>query len=404
METKEKIFGIEKSLLEWVESHLLWFALAAVTALSILSRISLHDFVSLDCAGALIPWYELIAENGLREQVGNYNLAYQFLIWLMTKLPIDAVAAYKLVSCIFDFLLAFGVGWLTYCLTTEHRQWKAFAAYGAVLLSPIVILNSAAWAQCDSIYTCFAVFAILSLLKERYVMAMIFFGLSFAFKLQAIFLLPLLLFLYFVRKNFSILYFLLIPLIVVATCIPTLFWGRNLVEVLSIYLQQTNEFPQMILTYPSVWTFLVDGDSLEHFLDMKYVAILSAFAALLGWILVWIKKKVHTRGIHLVMMAFLLVYTCVLLLPSMHDRYGYVYEILAIVLAVCLPKTIPLCAALIGLSLCTYNKFLFRAMPVELFWLTVINLIVYFVYAWIFWKEMSREACSSETLTDEQIQ
>ena len=85
-------------------------------------------------------------------------------------------------------------------------------------------------------------------------------------------------------------------------------------------------------------------------------------------------------------MAFLLIYTCVLFLPSMHERYGYLYEILAILLAVLIPKTIPLCVGLLCVSLNTYGAFLF-GIPIQLPLLSCVNIAVYMAYIFIFKRE-----------------
>ena len=79
-----------------------------------------------------------------------------------------------------------------------------------------------------------------------------------------------------------------------------------------------------------------------------------------------------------------------LFLPAMHERYGYPYEILAIILAVLQPKTIPLCAGLVGISLCTYGSYLFDTETFSLVTLSVANLLVYGGYVLILNRQMEK--------------
>ena len=181
---------IEKKILAWVDGNLPLIALAVFTLMGIGMRMPLMDVISDDSRFFLLPWYNQIQENGLGVQVGNYNFLYQMLIFLLTKLPLEPLHAYKFLSILFDYLLAAGVGLLAAQIAKEGRLWKAVLAYGAALLSPIVVLNSAAWAQCDSIFCCFAIFALLALAREKWSLSMILMGLAFSFKLQAVFILP----------------------------------------------------------------------------------------------------------------------------------------------------------------------------------------------------------------------
>ena len=57
--------------------------------------------------------------------------------------------------------------------------------------------------------------------------------------------------------------------------------------------------------------------------------------------------------------AFILAYTCVFFLPKMHERYGYLYEILAILIAFVDRKTIIPCVVLNMVSLITYSLYLY---------------------------------------------
>lgn len=374
------MLNIEKKILAWIEDHLILFVILAFTAAGVAVRIPLMDFVSDDSRFFLLPWYQQIRENGIGSQVGNYNLVYQMLIYLMTKLPMEPVHAYKILSIVFDYLLALAGALLVWRAVREDKLWKCIYAYGAILLSPIVFLNSAAWAQCDGIYVFFAVAALIALLRDKARLAMIMLGLSFSFKLQAVFMLPLVLFVYYRKRKFSILEFLWIPLTMCVTALPAVFFGRSPFETFSIYGNQTVEYEWMSANYPSIWLLLTAERNPAHFALMQLPAILTTVAILALLMLGWLRAKVETSGENIVFMAFLLAFTCVLFLPAMHERYSYMHEALAIVIACICPSTIPLCAALLGISMCTYGYYLFDTPTLSLVWLAILNLAVYLGY------------------------
>ena len=195
----------ERKLLHFIEKHLDVAAAAAITLLSMLIRYGLRDIVSGDADLCLLPWHDEIKNGGglkmLGQQVGNYNILYQTLIAILTYLPIKPLYAYKILSIFFDYCLALTTGSLVYQFSDGNRKWKGIFAYAAVILSPIVILNSSAWAQCDSIYVCFILLALIMLCRQKYMPAFLFLGVAFSFKLQAMFILPFFLFVYFWRMR-----------------------------------------------------------------------------------------------------------------------------------------------------------------------------------------------------------
>ena len=385
------LFKIEQKILDWVDKYLAVFVVAIITMAGMAVRLPLQEYTSMDAYGFLLPWYNHILANGISQQVGDYNFLYQLAIWLMTKLPVEPLIAYKTLSIFFDYLMAVGTGLLVLGLTKEHRVWKAVLGYGAALLLPTVVLNSAAWAQCDSIYTAFAIWALLAFVKEKYPVAMVLLGLSFAFKLQAIFILPVFLFVYYQRRKFTVLQFALIPGTMLVAGLPLVFVGRNLLDMFTIYSSQTNTYPYMSMNYPSAWLLLTHERYQSEFEYLETFAIVLTVAALALMMLVWLKKKVQAEGENVLIMAFLLAYTCVLFLPSMHERYAYPVEILAIVLAILIPKTIPLCAALQGISLCTYGFYLFNNQAFELPKLAILNILVYGGYVWYLHRRLLKE-------------
>ena len=384
------IFKWEKKLLNFIEKNLFWVVAIAIFVFGVLIRIPPMEYVSGDFYHYLSPWFDEIKESGLSHQVGNYNLVYQFLIYLMTKLPFKAIYSYKILSCLFDYLLAIIAGRAVYrLLDKDRRRWGSLVVTGVVLLSPVVILNSAVWAQCDSIFVFFAVFALFALMKEKYVLSMIMLGISFAFKLQAVFLFPVFLFVYFVRKRFTVLSFVWVPLSVIACGIPTMFYGRNPLETITIYTEQTEVYPYMSLNSPSFWQLVLKPMDVSQYESMKTTAIFLTIVILFAVMVYWIKNRFSTDGVNLIAMAFLLTYICVLFLPAMHERYSYIYEILAICLAIIYPKTIPLCCGLHIVTLLSYASFLFGVVPISFPILALINIVIFAIYFYILNKYMN---------------
>lgn len=382
----KKMFKLERKFLAWIDKNIYTLTFLGITIIGFLIRISLRRYQSGDAAMDLLPWYDEIQRGGgilsLGHQVGSYNLLYQFLIALMTYIPIKPLYAYKVLSCIFDYLLALSVGYLIYEVTMEGKKWKALAGYGMVVLSPLVFVNSALWAQCDSIYTFWIVLTLIFLMKGKYVRAFVFFGVALAFKLQAIFLLPFLLFLYFALKKFSFVYFAMIPAVMGVSVLPCMIMGRKLTDVFDVYFGQTGEYKAMSMNYPSFWVLINNAVIEETYETYKTAAILFTVCILAAWMVVWTVRKTELNKQNMLYMAFVIVYTCVLFLPAMHERYGCVYEILAIAILFLNRKTIPLFVALLGMSLFTYGFYL-HGSTIHLSVLSVINFVVYLSYSFM---------------------
>lgn len=161
----------EKKIIVFLELHKELLFFLAVTLLGVLIRISGRNFVSGDLSYYLIPWYNEIKENGglaaLQNQVGNYGIPYQFLIAVMTYIPIKEIYLFKTLSCIFDFLLAFRGAQLVCSLKKETSHFLFLIVYACILVMPPIVLNSSVWGQCDAIYVYFVIEALLALYNEK---------------------------------------------------------------------------------------------------------------------------------------------------------------------------------------------------------------------------------------------
>jgi Gpi18-like mannosyltransferase len=396
------ILPFERKALEFAQQHFLLIAMIFVTLFSLLLRYMLRDYVSGDAYYYLQPWYNQMKDAGLAglaQPVGNYSMLYQFFIALFTYLPVDALHTYKAFSVIFDVLLAFLAMWIVMENTDTHRRLKGFIAYAAVLLSPLVFLNSACWAQCDVIYTYFCVFSVYEMYKDKYLPSILLFGVALTFKLQAVFILPFLLFCYFYKKRFSFLYFLSVPVVMIALSLPGIVQGRSVAEVFTIYIEQTDTYRKMSMNYPSFWSLFQGARMDESYEAFSTMAIVLTVAVLLVFMVVWVKKRVRLSLINVLSMAFLLSYTCVLFLPAMHERYSFLYEILGLLIAFWYYRTIPILLVMYSTALCTYGGFLF-GFSYNLSDLAFLNIAAYAAYAIYLSRQMFKD-CEPDTPTVE---
>ena len=109
---------LEKKIVEWIINHKDFLFIVFVSLLGVIIRYPLRKILSSDAMGYLLPWHQEILENGrihaLSQQVGDYNLLYQFLISLMTYIPINPLYQYKILSSFFDYVLAIASALLVY--------------------------------------------------------------------------------------------------------------------------------------------------------------------------------------------------------------------------------------------------------------------------------------------------
>ncbi len=207
--------------------------------LGIFVRIVFLPVVSEDLIDFLLPWYDHILSQGLTDSIGgnfsNYTPPYLYLLGIatLTKGFLSATIAIKLISILFDLCNAFLVMRIVSIRTKNENA--PFIAGGLFFLLPTVVLNSAAWGQANSIYTCFILASLFFVLKERPIPALVFFGVAFAFKAQAIFFAPFLLLLT-LKRRIPWQGYLVVPVIYLVMMVPALLAGRTLSSVISVYL------------------------------------------------------------------------------------------------------------------------------------------------------------------------
>ena len=89
------------------------------------------------------------------------------------------------------------------------------------------------------------------------------------------------------------------------------------------------------------------------------------------------------------------VEVCCFCLPAMHERYGYLPEILAVVYAVINVKRVPICAALQMITMMTYARYLFGSTVTTLWPLSCAMLVIIMIIGYDLYRQMKKMEASN---------
>lgn len=377
----------EKKIFNILNHYKLILLFIVVTLLSLSMRITGLSFHSNDMDYFLLKWFAEIKSLGsqaLNTQVGDYNIPYQFIIFILTKFQFPAILAYKFISIFFDYLTAIMAGLISILLNrnSPNKHIYFIMCYSFVLFSPLVIFNSSFWGQADSIYSFFAIASLYFILKKQTLVSFIMLGIAFAFKLQTIFLLPIFILIYVIKRNYSLIYFAIIPIMMYFLSIPGLLAGRNFLSPFTIYLNQTSTYKSMSMNTPNFWALF----NLKDYLHLHiFATLLSLGIIILGLGYIWITNS-NIANNSIVALAIWCIWTCVMFMPSMHERYNYIAEILVLVLCTYKSKYFSLAIFMILPTLTSYIAYLFHSENTRLYLISsVLYLFGYIVLSyWIF--------------------
>lgn len=393
----------ERIFFDFVQKYICLITISAVTILGLIIRIFGADFQSDDYQSFLSVWWTQIEYNGIEglgQQVGNYNIPYQIIIYLLTLLPIGPLMSYKLVSIVFDIVLAFSAGLLVYSFGNKSK-FRAVLAYSLTFCSLTVIFNSSFWAQCDSIYVSFILLAIYFLHKDKSVASFVMLGIAFAFKLQTIFIFPVFLFYYIATHKISILHFFIIPIADIIMCVPALIFGRNPLDLITIYLEQTDYGKLIQMNCPNIYAFMCDGSDMTYYYLFKNMSMILTLTILGIALCMIIYKKVDLTDTNKFLLTSIWsVFTCIMFLSSMHERYSYLLDILLIVFVILTAKHYWVAIACNLISLSGYCFYLFGNYRVlDLKVMAVIYLAVYAYVTYVFVKDVVMNNTQTKRIT-----
>jgi Gpi18-like mannosyltransferase len=289
----------------------------------------LWPVLTFDMRTFLIPWMDHIRAEGpigaFAAPFSNYAPPYLYLLALGSPLA-PSLASYgvvKLVSLL-------GTLWLAYAawrlLTAAKAPVPAGAAAG-LLLIPTILLNAALLGQCDALWAAPCLLAVAAAIERKHAAMLVWCGLAFAFKAQAIFIAPFILAMLLAERT-PWRYWLIPPAVYAALMVPAWAAGWPATDLALVYVRQAGYFEALAMNAPNLWQLvqLAPGTA-----DLPLTTAAFAAAALAaGFLVLRFRRRLEPSEL----LALALLSDLILpgLLPRMHERFFFLADVMAFML------------------------------------------------------------------------
>jgi Gpi18-like mannosyltransferase len=322
---------------EWLVPEALAVFLLPITGIAVAFALLAIGADKYDMVAYFKPWMAIVQERGLASlssEFADYTPPYVYLLYAASWLVplVGTVAAIKLINLPFIALLSVAI-YQTVLVSTASRRGAATAA-AAACVTPTVVVNAFAWGQTDCIYTAFLAWSVLFAIRRQPAAAAAMFGVSIGFKLLAMFLLPLLLYL-ILAKQMKVWHLLLVPTAYLLMMVPAAIAGRPWGELVTIYVDQFDFFSKLAIEAPNPWK-IIGALELIDYRTGVFIGFAAAAVTTLTIAISALRLQAGARTILLVaaLSAALMPY----LLPKMHDRYFFVADVMTLTLAFVNPR------------------------------------------------------------------
>lgn len=364
----------------------------SVIALTMAARVSMLDYLTADYNSFLSGWVEAFRQGGVRmlgENVGDYNLLYQYVLLIIAKTPLHDLYLIKLFTVIFDYALAVAM-----MQAAGHFAGKkaALPVMMIVCALPTTLIDGACWGQCDTVYVCLIVLSLYWMKTKKPTRAAVMLSLAFAFKLQTIFFFPVVL-LALIHGEYKPKHALAFALAYLVTMIPALLAGRSFTDAISVYANQSmgQYYDRLFYNAPNLYAFfpLREFANRQEFTWMRYLSDIDSkaanpyidealtptyqsaalYACVLLTLLVVVYWLMHVREITPNMTLDFALFFAIFLpfvMPKIHDRYFFLADMLSILYAARYRdrRFVPL--LVVSASLMSYMPFITRQRPVDM--------------------------------------
>ncbi len=317
----------------------IWCLLLLVFILTILPA----NFKSHDYCGFLDIWTTYYKTHSLKDSlyntidVSNYAPAYNYILMLIARIPINHLYLIKYVTFLFSIYLAFIVCKIISKVAKEKFNYILFIS---ILLLPYVLFEFNWWGQCDAIYVSFALTSFYFALCKKSKLSFLFIGLSFVFKLQFLFIVPILFVMLIVKDEKGEHYLkwkdIWIPIAMYSINLLPVFAGRSLFDLLLVYFRQANYDKRisgmcfnLCLIYQGCG---VKPDTIIYTLLTMTQIILTLATIIIYLVIIFKNNKKKTLNFHdFLFWGFSFAFTMVFLMPKMIDRFYFIAVILSLI-------------------------------------------------------------------------
>ena len=184
---------IVKQNKEYYKIKVLSFLILIVYILFV--TVILSVYISIDFDYFLSQWIDSYKNLSFSEalykivDVSIYTPLYNYFLIIIARCGINSLYTVKFLTFLFSIFLAFVME-----LIVKHvrRVDFNFIRFAIFMIIPTICMEYASWGQCDAIYTAFCLLAFYFALKKKSKLSFLSVGIAFAFKLQFLFVVPIL--------------------------------------------------------------------------------------------------------------------------------------------------------------------------------------------------------------------
>ena len=308
-----------------------------------------------------VQYFRVHGFEGLATISSNYNYPYLYILALFARIPMDDMYLIKCLSIFFDVIMAWAAGKIVLHYTRSKN--KQAAAFVLVMLLPTVILNGACWGQCDSIFSAFCLLAFYYGVQGKSKLSYLHGALALAFKVQAVFLLPIYGALLLMKK-IKLQDAWIFILVFIGSLLPAVAAGRPFTDALTVYVNQVGGTTSSLnFNSASIYALIPYGYEAEWLIFADAIGIALAIAIVYTTLLWPYARYKSVTNRSLFGFGCMLSLGIPMVLPHMHERYFFLGDIFTLMLGVISPLFAPaalLCqfGSLLGYHAYLKNKFL----------------------------------------------